>query len=210
MTALYARIQISFLKILKWATCAKDLPSHSCPISLCRYGTVRFIYGAPTNTGSASFCRIQSRIKFTDTVMYHCVEPKIFFKKSPYLARYPVTTNYQYCVYIIYITIHFLHMYFRSDFRQNVNLFLPPRDGWGYCYAGGRATYGFTSGKVWYEVKVLENLEVRVEKDNTTFDIRIGWSTDDSGMMLGKLRVTCYQCWGSGSRCLFLSWFRDG
>jgi hypothetical protein len=85
-----------------------------------------------------------------------------------------------------------------------------PRDGWGYCYAGGRATYGFTSGKVWYEVKVLENLEVRVEKDNTTFDIRIGWSTDDSGMMLGKLRVTCYQCWGSGSRCLFLSWFRDG
>jgi len=36
------------------------------------------------------------------------------------------------------------------------------RDGWGYCYAGGRATYGFTSGKVWYEVKVLENLEVRV------------------------------------------------
>jgi hypothetical protein len=44
---------------------------------------------------------------------------------------------------------------------------------------------------VWYEVKVLENLEVRVEKDNTTFDIRIGWSTDDSGMMLGKLRVMC-------------------
>jgi hypothetical protein len=56
---------------------------------------------------------------------------------------------------------------------------------------------------VWYEVKVLENLEVRVEKDNTTFDIRIGWSTDDSGMMLGKLRVTCYQCCGSGIRCLF-------
>jgi len=60
------------------------------------------------------------------------------------------------------------------------------RDGWGYCYAGVRATYGFTSGKVWFEVKVLENLEVRVEKDASTFDIRIGWSTNDSGMMLGE------------------------
>jgi hypothetical protein len=44
-------------------------------------------------------------------------------------------------------------------------------------------------------VKVLENLEVRVEKDATTFDIRIGWSTDDSGIMLGKLRATCNLFW---------------
>ncbi len=82
-------------------------------------------------------------------------------------------------------------MVFVFGFSSN-DQFVPPapRDGWGYCYAGGRATYGFTSGKVWYEVKVLENLEVRVEKDTTTFDIRIGWSTDDSGMMLGKLRAT--------------------
>ena len=64
------------------------------------------------------------------------------------------------------------------------------RDGWGYCYAGARATHGFTSGKVWYEVKVLENLEVRVEKDPTSFDVRVGWSTDDSGMMLGKFELT--------------------
>jgi len=28
------------------------------------------------------------------------------------------------------------------------------RDGWGYCYAGARATYGFNSGKVWFEVNL--------------------------------------------------------
>merc|ERR1719186_2397361 len=46
------------------------------------------------------------------------------------------------------------------------------RDGWGYCYAGARATYGFNSGKVWFEVKSLDNLDVKVEKDAVTFDLR--------------------------------------
>ncbi len=80
------------------------------------------------------------------------------------------------------------YTYSWSCFYNNVR-FVSARDGWGYCYAGARATYGFTTGKVWYEVKVMENLEVRVEKDPTTFDIRIGWSTDESGMMLGKLSI---------------------
>merc|ERR1719228_2526057 len=46
------------------------------------------------------------------------------------------------------------------------------RDGWGYCYAAARATYGFNSGKVWFEVKYLDNMDVKVEKDATTFDLR--------------------------------------
>jgi len=60
------------------------------------------------------------------------------------------------------------------------------RDGWGFCYAGARATYGFNSGKIWYEVKYLDNMEIKVEKDSTTFDLRVGWSTNCSNLMLGE------------------------
>jgi len=67
------------------------------------------------------------------------------------------------------------------------------RDGWGYCYAGARATYGFNSGKVWYEVKYLDNMEVKVEKEATTFDLRVGWSTNCSNLMLGEDDLSwCY------------------
>ena len=31
------------------------------------------------------------------------------------------------------------------------------RDGWAYCYAAARATFGFTAGKIWYEVKYVDN-----------------------------------------------------
>lgn len=61
-----------------------------------------------------------------------------------------------------------------------------PRDGWGYCYAGARATYGFNSGKVWFEVKYLDNLDVKVEKDAVTFDLRVGWSSNKGSLMLGE------------------------
>merc|ERR1712083_571142 len=60
------------------------------------------------------------------------------------------------------------------------------RDGWGYCYAGARATYGFNSGKVWFEVKYLDNLDVKVEKDVVTFDLRVGWSSNKASLMLGE------------------------
>ena len=60
------------------------------------------------------------------------------------------------------------------------------RDGWGYCYAGARATYGFNSGKVWFEVKYLDNLDVKVEKDSVTFDLRVGWSSNKGSLMLGE------------------------
>merc|ERR1712107_754777 len=60
------------------------------------------------------------------------------------------------------------------------------RDGWGYCYAGARATYGFNSGKVWFEVKYLDNLDVKVEKDAVTFDLRVGWSSNKASLMLGE------------------------
>jgi len=60
------------------------------------------------------------------------------------------------------------------------------RDGWAYCYAGARATHGFKSGKVWFEVKYIDNMDAKVEKETTTFDLRVGWSTNDSTLMLGE------------------------
>ena len=62
------------------------------------------------------------------------------------------------------------------------------RDGWGCCFASARATHGLNKGKIWFEVKYVENLEVKVEKETTTFDLRVGWSSDDSGLMRVKAR----------------------
>ena len=60
------------------------------------------------------------------------------------------------------------------------------RDGWAFCYAAARATFGFTSGKLWYEVKYVDNMDVKVEKETTTYDLRVGWSTNSASLMLGE------------------------
>jgi len=76
-----------------------------------------------------------------------------------------------------------LNLRITDDFMTGIPF---SRDGWGYCYAAARATYGFNTGKVWYEVKYLDNMEIKVEKDNTTFDLRVGWSTNCAPLMLGE------------------------
>lgn len=60
------------------------------------------------------------------------------------------------------------------------------RDGWAYCYAAARATYGFKGGKLWYEVKYVDNMDVKIEKETTTHDLRVGWSTNSASLMLGE------------------------
>jgi len=83
-----------------------------------------------------------------------------------------------------------LNLRITEDFMSGIPF---SRDGWGYCYAGARATCGFTSGKIWYEVKYLDNMEVKVEKEPTTFDLRVGWSTNCSTLMLGEDNLSwCY------------------
>jgi len=67
------------------------------------------------------------------------------------------------------------------------------RDGWGYCYAGCRATHGVNAGKVWYEVKYIDTLDAKADKDAHTNDLRVGWSTNNTGMMLGEFENSwCY------------------
>ena len=67
------------------------------------------------------------------------------------------------------------------------------RDGWAYCYAAARATFGFTSGRIWYEVKYVDNMDVKIDKETTTYDLRVGWSTNKSSLMLGEDSLSwCY------------------
>merc|ERR1712106_469110 len=49
-----------------------------------------------------------------------------------------------------------LNLRINEDFMSGLPF---SRDGWAYCYAGARATYGFNKGKVWFEVKYVDNLE---------------------------------------------------
>jgi len=67
------------------------------------------------------------------------------------------------------------------------------KKGWGYAYAGTRSTYGFNSGKVWYEVKFTEALDCSLEKEENRHDLRVGWSTDDASLQLGEDQLSwCY------------------
>merc|ERR1711997_886255 len=58
------------------------------------------------------------------------------------------------------------------------------KDGWGYVWSGAKATHGFNSGSVCYEVKLLDELETKVEP--AVHELRLGWSTDDTDMQLGE------------------------
>lgn len=68
-----------------------------------------------------------------------------------------------------------------------------PRGGrlWSYIWSGARSTYGFITGKVYYEVKILEELKYTQANDSSEIvsplkEIRIGWSTNDSELVLGR------------------------
>jgi len=83
-----------------------------------------------------------------------------------------------------------LNLRINEDFMSGLPF---SRDGWAYCYAGARATYGFNKGKVWFEVKYVDNLEVKVDKEISTFDLRVGWSSNSSSLMLGEDSLSwCY------------------
>ncbi|CAG5125307.1 unnamed protein product, partial [Candidula unifasciata] len=61
-------------------------------------------------------------------------------------------------------------------------------DGFAYMWSGVRATYGVKSGKVAYEAKVLENLNVKhLPKDEPNPHVfRVGWSVNSTSLNLGE------------------------
>ncbi|XP_064092995.1 heterogeneous nuclear ribonucleoprotein U-like protein 1 isoform X2 [Macrobrachium nipponense] len=60
--------------------------------------------------------------------------------------------------------------------------------GFGYAWHGVRATYGFTKGRIFYDVKVLDCLPVpHLEEDEQhPHVVRVGWSIDEAGLTLGE------------------------
>jgi len=67
------------------------------------------------------------------------------------------------------------------------------RESWSWVYAGCRATHGVTGGKVFFEIKYNENMRVYTEKDGGHLDLRVGWSTDRSNLMIGENDASwCY------------------
>merc|ERR1719500_617524 len=72
------------------------------------------------------------------------------------------------------------------------------KEGWGYVWASARATHGFTGGKVGFEVKLLDNLDAKLDGEKGQLhEVRVGWTADDAPLLLGESKNSiCYS--GSG------------
>ncbi|XP_041353228.1 heterogeneous nuclear ribonucleoprotein U-like protein 1 isoform X2 [Gigantopelta aegis] len=61
-------------------------------------------------------------------------------------------------------------------------------EGFAFMWAGARTMFGVNSGKVAYEVKLLENLNVDhlPAEESNPHVLRVGWSTDSTSLQLGE------------------------
>ncbi|XP_077971130.1 uncharacterized protein LOC120346575 isoform X2 [Styela clava] len=82
-----------------------------------------------------------------------------------------------------------------DEYISDLNLEISPegyscqplcKDGFAYMWAGAKATFGIRKGKVCYEVKVAENLEVSTADFTDIHVVRVGWSTDAATLQLGE------------------------
>jgi len=72
-------------------------------------------------------------------------------------------------------------------------------EGFAFMWAGARATYGVTSGKVGFEVKLLEQLSVdHLPADETSRHVvRVGFSVESTSLQLGEEKLS-YGYGGTG------------
>ncbi|XP_012278100.1 heterogeneous nuclear ribonucleoprotein U-like protein 1 isoform X2 [Orussus abietinus] len=58
-------------------------------------------------------------------------------------------------------------------------------EGFGYIWGGARATHGFTSGKIYFEVKLTAECSVNLQDEENLHSLRVGWSTSQTSTQLG-------------------------
>ena len=67
--------------------------------------------------------------------------------------------------------------------------------GFGFMWAGAKATYGATRGRICYEVVINRNQDVsHLEKEQCPNVLRCGWSVATASMQLGEEPLS----WGYG------------
>ena len=69
-------------------------------------------------------------------------------------------------------------------------------EGFAFMWSGARANYGVTKGKVAFEVKIKNHLNVDhlPEEETSRHVVRVGWSTDSTSTQLGKQNIVGPQC----------------
>jgi len=85
-----------------------------------------------------------------------------------------------------------LHMKIENDGLTAQNM--RGDEGFNYMWAGVRASHGVTSGKVCFEVHLIEHLKVNMPGENAPHVARIGWSVDMSDYQVGEDKLS----WGYG------------
>ncbi|KAH0540429.1 heterogeneous nuclear ribonucleoprotein U-like protein 1 isoform X1 [Cotesia glomerata] len=73
-------------------------------------------------------------------------------------------------------------------------------DGFGYVWAGARASFGFTNGKVYYEVKITHQCNVTLDNEENPHILRAGWSVPLTSMQLGEEKLS-YGYGETGKKC---------
>ncbi|XP_020294634.1 heterogeneous nuclear ribonucleoprotein U isoform X2 [Pseudomyrmex gracilis] len=63
-------------------------------------------------------------------------------------------------------------------------------DDFCHMWAGARASYGFISGKVYYEAKITEHFSTAEKDEKYSSTLRIGWSAPYTSMQLGEDKLS--------------------
>lgn len=74
------------------------------------------------------------------------------------------------------------------------------KEGFCYIWGGARASHGFSIGKVYYEVKIVEECEINAPEEENPHLIRVGWSLANTSMQLGESKLS-YGYESNGKKC---------
>ncbi|XP_071963815.1 uncharacterized protein [Antedon mediterranea] len=72
--------------------------------------------------------------------------------------------------------------------KDGYSMFPLTNEGFAYLWAGAKATHGVNKGKIYFEIKLTEHLDVKhlPPEETSRTVVRIGWSTDNTSLQLGE------------------------